>query len=64
MFELLRVLIDRPRRKAPFLVLGSASPHLMARASESLTGRIGFVELEGFLVDEVGAAGRGWPSVT
>jgi hypothetical protein len=58
LFELLRVLIDRPRPKARFLVLGSASPHLMARVSESLTGRIGFVELEGFLVDEVGAAKR------
>jgi hypothetical protein len=58
LFELLRVLIDRPRRKARFLVLGSASPPLMADVSESLAGRIGFVELEGFLVDEVGAGRR------
>jgi len=56
LFELLRVLIDRPGRTARFLVLGSASPHLMAGVSESLAGRIGFVELEGFLIDEVGAA--------
>ena len=58
LFELLRVLIDRPRRKARFLVLGSASPQLIAGISESLAGRIGFVELEGFLLDEVGAGKR------
>jgi hypothetical protein len=58
LFELLRVLIDRPRRRARFLVLGSASPDLVAGASESLAGRIGFVDLEGLLVDEVGAAKR------
>jgi hypothetical protein len=52
------VLIDRPRRTARFLVLGSASPGLVAGVSESLAGRVGFVDLEGFLIDEVGAAKR------
>lgn len=55
LFELLRVLVDRPRRKARFLVLGSASPNLIKGASESLAGRVGFVDLEGFLLDEVGS---------
>jgi hypothetical protein len=58
LFELLRVLIDRPRRRARFLVLGSASPELVAGVSESLAGRIGFVELSGFLLDEVGSERR------
>jgi len=58
LFELLRVLIDRPRAKARFLVLGSASPALMKGVSESLAGRIGFVDLEGFLLDEVGSEQR------
>ncbi len=31
LFELLRVLVDRPGRKARFLLLGSASPHLVKR---------------------------------
>lgn len=58
LFELLRVLIDRPGRKARFLLLGSASPDLVTGVSESLAGRIGFVDLEGFLIDEVGTAKR------
>jgi uncharacterized protein len=58
LFELLRVLIDRPRRRARFLVLGSASPALMAGVSESLAGRVGFVELGGLSLDEVGPAKR------
>lgn len=58
LFELLRVLIDRPGRKARYLLLGSASPALMKGVSESLAGRIGFVDLEGFLLDEVGSARR------
>ena len=58
LLELLRVLIDRPRSTARFLVLGSASPALVTGVSESLAGRIGFVDLEGLLLDEVGAARR------
>jgi len=54
LFPLLRVLADRPRKPARFLVLGSASPHLLKQASESLAGRILFHELAGFGVDDVG----------
>ncbi len=54
LFEILRVLADRPRRKTRFLVLGSASPHLVRGASESLAGRIRFVEMSGFDLSEVG----------
>lgn len=55
LFPLLRVLADRGRRPATFLVLGSASPHLLKQSSESLAGRISFHELDGFGVADVGA---------
>ncbi len=54
LLETLRVLVDRPRNPARFLVLGSASPALMRGASESLAGRIGLVELSGFDLSEIG----------
>jgi predicted AAA+ superfamily ATPase len=53
LFELLRVLADRQDQNARFLVLGSASPRLIKDASESLAGRIGFVDLAGFQLWEV-----------
>lgn len=55
LFELLRVLVDRPERKARFLLPGSASPHLVKGVSETLAGRIGFVDLAGFQIGEIGA---------
>jgi uncharacterized protein len=49
---------ERPRSsatlRARFLVLGSASPELLRQGSESLAGRIAFVEMEGFDLAEVG----------
>lgn len=54
LFETLRVLVDDPKSEARFLVLGSASPRLMKGASESLAGRIAFVDLSGFNLGEVG----------
>lgn len=53
LFPLLRVLADRTACPARFLILGSASPELMRHAAESLAGRIGFHELEGFGLDEL-----------
>lgn len=54
LFPTLRVLSDRPRRPARFLVLGSASPDLLRQSSESLAGRIAYHELSGLTLDEVG----------
>jgi predicted AAA+ superfamily ATPase len=54
LFSLLRVLIDRPQNAARFLLLGSASLRLVKGVSESLAGRIGFVDLAGFDLSEVG----------
>jgi uncharacterized protein len=58
LFELLRVLVDRPGNSAHFLLLGSASPHLVRGVSESLAGRIGFVDLSGFDLAEVDTSQR------
>lgn len=55
LFPILRVLADRRPIRARFLVLGSAAPELLAQASESLAGRIRFVELPGFSLEEIGA---------
>lgn len=54
LFPVLRVLADRPRRSARFLILGSASPELLRQSAESLAGRIYYHELSGFSLDEVG----------
>jgi len=55
LFPVLRVLVDRPDETTRVLVLGSASPDLLKQSSESLAGRIEFVELAGFGLDEVGS---------
>ena len=54
LFPVLRVLADRRPRPARFLVLGSAAIDLLRQSSESLAGRIAFVDLSGFTLAEVG----------
>jgi predicted AAA+ superfamily ATPase len=54
LFRVLRVLVDRPENKTRFLILGSASPDLVKNASESLAGRVEFIELSGFGLRETG----------
>ena len=54
MFQVLRVLVDRPGNKARFLILGSASPTIIKTASETLAGRVEFIELSGFDLSETG----------
>ena len=56
LFQTLRVLVDEPRVRRRFLVLGSASPELLRQTSESLAGRIAYHELGGFALEETGAA--------
>ena len=56
LFQILRVLADRPRRPARFLVLGSASIELLQQSSESLAGRISYCEIDGFSIREIGAS--------
>jgi predicted AAA+ superfamily ATPase len=56
LFPILRVLADRPKKKTKFLILGSASRDLMRQSSESLAGRISYLEIGGFSLDLVGTA--------
>jgi predicted AAA+ superfamily ATPase len=55
LFSVLRVLADRPENKTRFLILGSASPDLVRNVSETLAGRVEFVELSGFGLHEIEA---------
>lgn len=62
LLPILRVLADRVPQPAKFLLLGSASPDLIRGTSESLAGRVEFVDVSGFGLDEVGSRelGRLW----
>lgn len=54
LFGILRVLADRKPAPARFLLLGSASPHLVRGVSETLAGRVRFIEMGGFDLAETG----------
>jgi predicted AAA+ superfamily ATPase len=56
LFPVLRVLVDRPKNQARFLILGSASRDLIRQTSESLAGRISYIEVTPFSLSEVGSA--------
>jgi predicted AAA+ superfamily ATPase len=61
LFQVLRILVDRPDNQARFLILGSASPEITKSASETLAGRLEFIELQGFNLSETGASA--WQSL-
>src|SRR6202035_3389974 len=52
-FPLLRSLVDEERRNGQFLLLGSASRDLLRQTSESLAGRVVYLELTPFLASEL-----------
>jgi len=60
LFNVLRVLVDRPEGHLKFLILGSASPHIMKHVSETLAGRVEFIELSGFNLGETTEIQRLW----
>src|SRR5262245_55321008 len=53
LFPIIRVLVDEKKKKQKFLILGSASRDLIRQSSDTLAGRIGFIELMPFSLDEV-----------
>jgi uncharacterized protein len=53
LFALLRALIDQHRVPARFILLGSASPHIIKLNTETLAGRIAYHELAPFSWSEV-----------
>ena len=54
LFSALRVIADSPDNQCRFLILGSASPHIIKNVSETLAGRVEFVDMSGFDIDELG----------
>ena len=53
LFSLLRYLVDQ-QSETHYLILGSASRDLIRQGNETLAGRILFLRLNGFALDEVG----------
>jgi predicted AAA+ superfamily ATPase len=53
LFPILRVAVDEDRRSGKFFILGSASQDLIRQSSETLAGRIHFLELTPFSYDEL-----------
>jgi len=52
-FSVLRGVIDRNKRNTQFLILGSAARDLIKQSSESLAGRISYIELTPFTQPEI-----------
>lgn len=59
-FPLLRTFLDKGNRPGQLLLLGSASRDLIRQSSESLAGRISYLEIAPFTVEEIGDARRLW----
>ena len=55
LFNVLRVLVDRPGSGTRFLILGSASPDIVRGVSQTLAGRVEFIDMAGFDLAEAGA---------
>lgn len=58
LFPYLRVIVDR--KKLKFLILGSASRELVQQSSETLAGRIAYIQVTPFSLSEVGEQERLW----
>ena len=54
LFPVLRGIIDQVKRNGQFLILGSASRDLIQQSSETLAGRIAFLNITPFTVQEIG----------
>lgn len=60
LFKTIRVLVDHPKVTQRFLILGSASRDLIQQSSETLAGRIAYLELTPFSFDEVDSIQKLW----
>lgn len=45
LYEILRVLVDEISHQPRYFILGSASPRIIRDVSETLAGRIGFIDM-------------------
>lgn len=53
LFSIIRSLVDENRTALRFIVLGSASPEIIKNTSQTLAGRIAFVEVKPFSLKEL-----------
>lgn len=60
LFPTLRVLIDEPLKNQSWLLLGSASSKLLNQSSETLAGRVAYLEINPFSFEEVGDGTELW----
>lgn len=60
LFSALRPEIDAARKPGRFLLLGSASGKLLNQSSESLAGRVSYLELAPLLLAEIGTEADSW----
>ncbi|MBS0286542.1 MAG: ATP-binding protein [Proteobacteria bacterium] len=59
-FPLLRVMVDNKKLEQKYLILGSASRELLQQTSETLAGRISYIELTPFSMVEVNNLQQLW----
>lgn len=52
-FPTLRSIVDKNNRTGQFLILGSASQELIQQSSETLAGRISYIELNPLIINEI-----------
>ena len=60
LFTVLRVLVDQLDANRQFLILGSASRELLQQSSETLAGRIAYIELPPFALFEANDTQKLW----
>ncbi len=53
LFPIIRGVVDKNRHPGKFILLGSASPKLIRKSSDSLAGRIGYTALHPFNLTEI-----------
>ncbi|MEM8893216.1 MAG: ATP-binding protein [Bacteroidota bacterium] len=53
LFTVIRAFVDENRVPLRFIILGSATPHLLRQSSESLAGRVSYIELFPFSLTEL-----------
>jgi len=59
-FQIFRTYLDQNNRTGQLLILGSASRDLIKQSSESLAGRISYIEINPFVANEVKDLNRLW----
>lgn len=59
-FPVLRVLADKKKHDTQFIILGSASRDLINQSSETLAGRIGYIELTPFSISNIDSVEKLW----